>query len=704
MDWPLIHREGVEERLYQERIAEEATKRNTLVVLPTALGKTVIAAYTASHFLYSYRDRKVLMMAPTKPLVNQHRESFAKIIKVRDGDVAVLTGEVPPSSRKKIWRDARLIFSTPQVVRNDLRRGRLTLRDFSLLIFDECHRARKDYAYVEIATRYVYDSPWPVILGTTASPGSTEEKIREICQALYIEHIEYRSEEDLDVAPYINPVEVEWRYTSLPTDYLAISSLIKEMLEGRIRWLLAHRLLNKPSRYVGRRDLLELGDRLRILLQTAEHKGMVYRAIVFQSACLTLYHALDLLETQGLHPLRAFLDKVEEGAHDKKSYGEIVEDERYKTLRNLVWRSSEEHPKMPIMLEEAEKQLEKRGSKILVFTQYRDTATHIVDYLKDQGVSAERFVGQAMKPRDPGLSQEMQAEILKRFRGGEVDVVVATSVAEEGLDIPSVDLVVFYEPVPSAIRHIQRRGRTGRKRAGRAVILAAENTLDEAYIQAARRRMEMMKRITNSLNRQLQAAPRRGIMPRLNPMRPEEIAEKPPAEAEERPLEPVEVEEKPPELISLTEQEQAKQFSREVDKVARRIITPILRRGAEGVPIEDLVEEYLELGYNPAVTQTAITRLEDQGKIYRPSWDRVAPTSAKAAPLGRTRCVEVEKVLPGRAIVWVDDRFRARMGSYDYNGPRQIVKKGSRFEADATLYRDGETLCIRVHRVVKLIN
>jgi ERCC4-related helicase len=54
------------------------------------------------------------------------------------------------------------------------------------------------------------------------------------------------------------------------------------------------------------------------------------------------------------------------------------------------------------------------------------------------------------------MSQEEQSAVLESFRNGEFDVLVATSIAEEGLDIPEVDLVVFYEPIPSEIRYIQR--------------------------------------------------------------------------------------------------------------------------------------------------------------------------------------------------------------------------------------------------------
>ncbi|KXA95794.1 hypothetical protein AKJ65_00565 [candidate division MSBL1 archaeon SCGC-AAA259E19] len=89
---PLVRSDVVEEREFQTKIAEKATEGNTLVVLPTATGKTIIGALAASHFIYNYSDRKFLMMAPTKPLVEQHRDTFLSVLKLRPEDVQVLTG------------------------------------------------------------------------------------------------------------------------------------------------------------------------------------------------------------------------------------------------------------------------------------------------------------------------------------------------------------------------------------------------------------------------------------------------------------------------------------------------------------------------------------------------------------------------------------------------------------------------------------
>ena len=174
---PIVRTEVLEERTYQSNIAREAIRRNTLVVLPTALGKTVIAILVASHFLYNYSNMKVLVMAPTRPLVLQHHDTFMRFLKLRPQDAQVLTGRLDPEYRLHAWRGPfRIYFATPQVVRNDHELG-MSLRDFSLLVFDECHRARKNYAYTRVAQAYVNESPHPIILALTASLPKSDQRM-----------------------------------------------------------------------------------------------------------------------------------------------------------------------------------------------------------------------------------------------------------------------------------------------------------------------------------------------------------------------------------------------------------------------------------------------------------------------------------------------------------------------------------------------
>jgi Fanconi anemia group M protein len=106
-------------------------------------------------------------------------------------------------------------------------------------------------------------------------------------------------------------------------------------------------------------------------------------------------------------------------------------------------------------------------------------------------------VGQSSKGEDEGINQKKQEGIIRGFREGEFNVLVATSVAEEGLDIPSTDLVIFYEPVPSEIRTIQRRGRTGRHHAGKVIILIYKDSRDSAYYYSSIRKEAAMRKNIN---------------------------------------------------------------------------------------------------------------------------------------------------------------------------------------------------------------
>ncbi|MCK4953521.1 DEAD/DEAH box helicase, partial [Candidatus Bathyarchaeota archaeon] len=276
---PLIWPETMEARLYQQTIAEKAFHRNTMVILPTALGKTVISTLAAAHFLHNQWNMKILVMAPTRPLVLQHKDSFSHFLKIKAEKMVLLTGKSPPKYREHLWEgDAKIYFATPQVVRNDLEKGRLSLENFSLVVFDECHRARKNYAYTLVAKKYVEQSLWPIIMATTASPGSKEENIHQTCADLYIEAIEFRTEEDSDVVPYIYRVDVEWRQVDLPKDYKEAVEILRNILGRRLRRLRFLGVFRKSSRYVTRRDLLEAGEGLRKRLEevSEREKGPLY--------------------------------------------------------------------------------------------------------------------------------------------------------------------------------------------------------------------------------------------------------------------------------------------------------------------------------------------------------------------------------------------------------------------------------------------
>ncbi|MFA5659773.1 MAG: DEAD/DEAH box helicase, partial [Oscillospiraceae bacterium] len=186
---PLVKPNTIEARLYQEVLVSRiAEKGNTLVVAPTALGKTVVAVMLAAHTIKENSNAKILFMAPTKPLAVQHEKSFKKFLEIPEEKIVSITGTTKPSERKKIYKEAVSINATPQTIENDLLNGNLTLKDFELIIFDEAHRAVGDYAYVFIALQLQKQNPKALVLALTASPGSEEEKIQDVCRNLFIKN------------------------------------------------------------------------------------------------------------------------------------------------------------------------------------------------------------------------------------------------------------------------------------------------------------------------------------------------------------------------------------------------------------------------------------------------------------------------------------------------------------------------------------
>jgi len=699
LEHPLIWPKTVEFRLYQKRMADVASERNTLVILPTALGKTVISAIVAANILCDYRDVKVLVMAPTRPLVLQHRNTFLRLLKLRERDTALLTGETPPEYRKIIWEgEARIVFSTPQVVRNDLLEHRVSLENYGLLVFDECHRAVKEYAYTDIAQFYVSQAKYPLILGMTASPGSDLNRILDVCRNLYVERVEYRSEEDPDVKPYIQPIEIEWKRVNLPKEYVEIRFQIRSMLDRRVNWLCDKGIIKRKLEYVTRRSLIEAGNELRFMLEESieEERGQIFTAIINQSLALTLFHMLELLETQGLHTLKKFLDKVELEKGEKRSYAILISDMEYRKLKASVENVSTEHPKAELLKQIVKEQVEKKpSSRMLTFTQYRDTASHLVEELNAiPSVKADRFVGQASKTLDKGLTQEEQAERIRMLEEGDLNVLVATSIAEEGLDIPAVDHVIFYEPIPSEIRYIQRRGRTGRKAPGKVTILAANESLDMIYLYASQRRTEKMRAIAENMNLKLQPIVRKRSKPAPDPLTPAEL------KMLEEEAKQVKVE---PEIVK-PEIEALRELDRKVERAMRILYMKLLERGVSGADMDQIASDMEYEGASVPVLKATVTKMVKEGLVTEKGQGRYAVASAVKSADEKTYDVAVEKIYPNVAVVIVNDKWRARLTPEDYTGPKALIKKNSRFKATADLYKMGGTLCIRVNEVVQILN
>ncbi|MDD1741246.1 MAG: DEAD/DEAH box helicase, partial [Methanothrix sp.] len=511
LEHPRLLPQTVEKRLFQMDLASQALQASSLIVVPTGLGKTVIALMV----LLARMDKgRVLFLAPTKPLVDQHASFLQRVLRDRDA-VVMMTGERTPESRMELWSRGYIVVSTPQVIENDLLSRRIDLAEVSLIIFDEAHRAVGGYAYVYIADRYRREAKSPLVLGITASPGSQSEKIAEICSNLGIERIQTRTESDPDVALFVHERDIEWVKLVVPRELLAIRASIEELLQIRIDDL--NRLGASPLRInikSSKKELLGLQASLMSSARVSANKS-TFAAISLLAEILKLYHAVELAETQGPDALARYFQRLEGESLSRsgsKASRRIMQDPRFRQVMVALADLKVEHPKPAaarrIILEQIEANPD---SRIMVFTNYRDTATSLLQFLRgDPAIRAVRFVGQASRDHDEGLSQKKQAEILQKFRAGDFNVLIATSVGEEGIDIPATDLVLFYEPVPSEIRSIQRKGRTGRARAGRVMVLMAKGTRDEAYYWISERKEKTMNRQIRDMSGDVLPRPEEG--------------------------------------------------------------------------------------------------------------------------------------------------------------------------------------------------
>jgi len=385
------------------------------------------------------------------------------------------------------------VFATPQVVANDVRAGRYSLSNVCLMVFDEAHRCVKDYDYTELASKYHENALNPLILGLTASPGGRKQRVDEICRNLFIKHVETRTEFDADVRPYVQTTSVEWKRVALPASYRTVSVLLREVYDEKLEKLKSMKLIPDLV-IVPKKLLLELREHLVVRLRKTR-SGYIFAALTLQSQAISLLHAIELLETQGAVNLKAYFERM--SMNPKRSVKSLLKDVRIQNACGLVSELDENHPKLRVVSDLVSQQLKSNpAARIIIFTQYRDTVDQIVSVLNQVGMRPVRFVGQATRDEtSKGLTQNEQVQILNDFRSNKYNLLITTSIGEEGLHVPDVDYVIFYEAVPSEIRTIQRRGRTGRTRVGRVTVLMAEDTVDEAYYYSSLRKEQQMRSI-----------------------------------------------------------------------------------------------------------------------------------------------------------------------------------------------------------------
>ncbi|RLN52459.1 hypothetical protein BBJ28_00007668 [Nothophytophthora sp. Chile5] len=510
-------------RDYQLAIAEKALYHNTLVSLPTGLGKTLVAAVVMYNFYRWFPTGKIVFMAPTKPLVAQQIRACHEIMGIPLADTAELQGNVPPATRRVLWRSKRVFFCTPQSLQNDLRRGVCAAEKFVCVVVDEAHRATGNYAYCCVVQEIEAKTQFFRVLALSATPGAKFDVIQDVVNNLRISHIESRSADDADVKKYTHARQEEVIVCHLGVQITQVKLLFLKCFQRIVQRLftgniIQHRDPEKLSSWY----VLQARERFRKSPNYSSNRS----AESDLALLVSLLHARNLLTGHGLSSFREqIVNWVEERQAGRMSWSkrEMLQSSEFHALELSlavtagandtapISTNAASHPKLTKLREVLHEHFRRHAAgnsstRAIVFTQYRASVVEIVALLRTLAplINAQPFVGQGASGKakeNKGQSQKLQQEIVRKFRQGEFNVLVATCIAEEGLDIGEVDLIVSFDALTSPVRMIQRMGRTGRKRVGKVIILVTEGDEEKKLARSASAAKTVSRALTTFKNK-----------------------------------------------------------------------------------------------------------------------------------------------------------------------------------------------------------
>lgn len=504
-------------RDYQYNIVHKGLFHNVLVALPTGLGKTFIAATIMLNWFRWTKSAQIVFVAPTKPLVSQQIDACFNIVGIPRSQTTMLTGEISPAIRAEEWQDKRVFFLTPQTLVNDLKNGMCDPKRIVLVVVDEAHKATGNYAYVEVVKFLRRYNPSFRVLALTATPGATVEAVQEVIDGLGIARVEIRTEDSLDIRDFVHSRNTEIELFDNSDEITMSLELFSSALQPLMNKLHSQNAYwgKDPERITlyGLKKALdqwkasEAGRKASFGI-----KGMVQGIF---AVLMSLAHNLELLKYHGIgpfyHKMKSFADEAFAGG--RKYAKQVADDENFKKLMNRLrgWINNPEfigHPKLTYLKTVVLNHFMDAGqgvgdtapasnTRIMIFAHYRDSAEEIARVLNRHGpmIRAHVFVGQSGTKGSEGMDQKTQLDIIKKFKAGTYNTIVATSIGEEGLDIGEVDLIVCYDCSKSPIRMLQRMGRTGRKRAGNIVLLLMRGKEESDYYKAKDNYQKMQAKI-----------------------------------------------------------------------------------------------------------------------------------------------------------------------------------------------------------------
>uniref|UniRef100_A0AAX7SPF4 RNA helicase n=1 Tax=Astatotilapia calliptera TaxID=8154 RepID=A0AAX7SPF4_ASTCA len=482
-------------RDYQMEVAGPALEgKNIIVCLPTGSGKTRVAVYITKEHLdrrkAEGKPRKVIVLVNKVPLVEQHYSAeFLPFLKNKYKVERVSGDSQLKISFTEIVKKNDIIICTAQILENYLERANSGEdEDLTLIIIDECHHTQKGGVYNHIMMRYLKQKhknkrlvkeqkepvPLPQILGLTASPGvggatkmeKAEEHILRICANLDASRIMTRRQEEFKKEQRKIVVSVEDRREDPFGDVIKkIMTAIHNHAELTPTCDLGSQ---NYEQWVVQKERQAAKDENQKVRVCAEH--------------LRQYsESLNLCNTIRMQDAFSFLNKYYEEEMKKKTAPEeehkiqITDTERF--LFNLFKDNKKELETLAKNPEYENDSLSKLRTKILhefssrdeargiVFIKTRRSAIALNQWIQenskfaDIGVKSAYVIGGGDQSVVKPMTSAEQKDVLKKFGNGQVNLLIATTVAEEGLDIPACNFVIRYGLVTNEIAMIQAQGR-----------------------------------------------------------------------------------------------------------------------------------------------------------------------------------------------------------------------------------------------------
>ncbi|GAB7364373.1 hypothetical protein MBLNU230_g4916t1 [Neophaeotheca triangularis] len=512
-------------RDYQYNIVSRSLFSNTLVALPTGLGKTFIAAALMLNYYRWTKNAQIVFMAPTKPLIAQQMEACYHLVGIPRQDTVLMTGETSPAVRAEEWIERRVFFMTPQTVINDLKHGTCDPKRIVLLVVDEAHKATGSYAYTEVVSFLRRFNSSFRVQALTATPGSKVAQVQDVINNLGIARIEVRTEQSLDIRQFTHEKHTEIEMF----DYSDEQALIMELCSKALRPTLEK--LNTQNAYWSKDPMnltaygITQAQRQWNASDAGKKAPMGLKGMVngIFAVLASIAHNIGLLKNHGIGPfysgMLTFRRDIESGAKKGKYATQIAQSEDFTKMMDRIrgWTNNPDfmgHPKLSYLREVVLNHFLDAGdgnhgadrppssTRIMIFTSFRDSAEEVCRVMKrnEPMIRPHVFVGQAASKGSEGMNQKKQNEVIKDFKAGKYNTLVATSIGEEGLDIGDVDLIICYDSSASPIRMLQRIGRTGRKRVGRVQLLLMNGKESNDWEKAKDNYQSIQKSIADPLN------------------------------------------------------------------------------------------------------------------------------------------------------------------------------------------------------------